>query len=137
MTGNVEPSGTEYGMAAILSYSSVYFMSWVITKNPTSRTVAALAYLVYLIGNMYTVFLLTSRAGERHLAVGVKSSVINWMFSGFSLWVLSGTTSLIYLVLLFLSFFIGGVSGAFIARKRKLNRDIIAELEEATYTDNP
>ena len=135
MSGDVEPSSTEYGMAAILAYASVYFMSWVITQNPTSRAIAAIAYPVYLLGNMYTVFLLTSRAGDRHLAVGIKSSVINWMFSGFSLWVLSGTTSFIYLVLLFLSFFIGGVSGAFIARKRKLQRDILADLGETTNTE--
>jgi hypothetical protein len=135
MTGDVEPSSTEYGMAAILAYASVYFMSWVITQNPTSRTIAALAYPVYLLGNMYTVFLLTSRAGDRHLAVGIKSSIINWMFSGFSLWVLTGTTSFIYLVLLFLSFFIGGITGAFVARKRKLQREILADLEETTYTD--
>lgn len=135
MAEDYEPSSTEYGMAAILAYASVYFMSWVITKNPTSRTFAALAYPFYLLGNMYTVFLLTSRAGDRHLEVGIKSSVINWMFSGFSLWVLTGTTSAIYLVLLFLSFFIGGFSGAFIARKRKLMRDIHDELGEATYTE--
>ena len=130
-----EPSGTEYGMAAILAYAPVYFMSWVISQNPTSRTIAAITYPVYLLGNMYTVFLLSSRAGDRHLEVGIKSSVYNWMFSGFSLWVLTGTTSAIYLVLLFLSFFIGGVSGAFIARRRKLMRDIDAEFEEATYTE--
>lgn len=135
MEGHGEPSSTEYGMAAVLAYSAVYFMSWVIAQNPTSRTIAAIAYPVYLLGNMYTVFLITSRAGERHLAVGIKSSIINWMFSGLSLWVLSGTTSFIYLFLLFLSFIIGGVSGAFIARKRKLERDIRYELEEATYTD--
>lgn len=135
MSGDVEPSSTEYGMAAILAYASVYFMSWVITQNPTSRAIAAIAYPVYLLGNMYTVFLLTSRAGDRHLAVGIKSSVINWMFSGFSLWVLSGTTSFIYLVLLFISFFVGGVSGAFIARKRKLQRDISADLGETTNTE--
>lgn len=129
MSDEYEPSNTEYGMTAVLAYASVYFMSWVIQQNPTSRTIAALAYPVYLLGNMYSVFLLTSRAGDRHLAVGIKSSVINWMFSGFSLWVLSGTTSFIYLTLLFISFFIGGVSGAFVARKRKLLRDIAADLE--------
>jgi Na+/melibiose symporter-like transporter len=135
MADYYEPTGTQYGMAAILAYAPVYFMSWVVSNNPTSRTYAALAYPVYLLGNMYTVFLLTSRAGDRHLEVGIKSSVYNWMFSGVSLWVLTGTTSAIYLVLLFLSFFIGGVSGAFVARRRKLMREIDAELEEATYTE--
>ena len=134
MAEGYEPTSTEYGMTAILAYASVYLMSWVITKNPSSRTIAAIAYPVYLLGNLYSVFLLTSRAGDRHLAVGIKSSIINWMFSGFSLWVLTGTTSFIYLTLLLISFFIGGVSGAFIARKRKLERDIHAELEETTNT---
>ena len=134
MAEGYEPNSTEYGMTAILAYASVYLMSWVITKNPTSRVIAAIAYPVYLLGNLYSVFLLTSRAGDRHLAVGIKSSIINWMFSGFSLWVLTGTTSFIYLILLLISFFIGGVSGAFIARKRKLERDIQAELEETTNT---
>ncbi len=135
MAEDSEPSSTEYMMTAILSYASVYLMSWVITQYPTSRTIAALAYPVYLLGNLYSVFLLTSRAGDRHLAIGIKSSVTNWMFSGFSLWILTGTTSFIYLVLLFISFFTGGVTGAFIARRRKLQREIDAELEEATNTE--
>ena len=95
---DIAPSNTEYGMAAILAYSSVYFVSWLLTKNPGVRWVTFSAYPIYFIGTLYPSFLLASRAGYAHLSVGIKCAIVSWLFSSFSLWVLTGTTSLIFLV---------------------------------------
>ena len=122
------PSGTEYGMAAILSYASVYFMSWMITKNPDENWVTLLAYPVYFIGALYPAFLLSSRAGHAHLIVGLKSAIYGWLFSGFSLWVLTGTTSFIYLLLLLICFLLGGFSGSYLALKRQIRKEALEEL---------
>jgi hypothetical protein len=121
-------------MAAILAYASVYFMSWMITKNPGVRWVTLIAYPVYFLGALYPSYLLSSRVGHAHLAVGIKIAVMSWLFSGFSLWVLTGTTSFIYLILLLISFFLGGFAGAFIALKRQIRKEALRELEESTNT---
>lgn len=122
------PSNTEYGMAAILSYALVYFMSWMITKNPDANWVTLLAYPVYFLGALYPAFLLSSRAGYAHLMVGIKSAFYGWLFSGFSLWVLTGTTSFIYLLLLLICFLLGGFTGAYIALKRQIRKEALEEL---------
>ena len=121
-------------MAAILTYASVYFMSWMITKNPGVRWVTLLAYPVYYLGALYPSYLLSSRVGHAHLAVGIKTAVMSWLFSGFSLWVLTGTTSFNYLILLLISFFLGGFTGAFIALKRQIRKEALRDLEESTNT---
>jgi hypothetical protein len=122
------PSGTEYGMAAILSYASVYFMSWLITKNPDVNWVTLVAYPVYFIGALYPAYLLSSRAGYAHLMVGIKSAFYGWLFSGLSLWILTGTASFIFLLLLLISFLLGGFSGAYIALKRQIRKEALEEL---------
>jgi len=123
-----DPSSTEYGMAAILSYASVYFMSWMITKNPETNWITLLAYPVYFIGAFYPAYLLSSRAGYAHLMVGIKSAFYGWLFSGFSLWVLTGTASFIFLLLLLICFILGGFSGAYIALKRQIRKEALEEL---------
>lgn len=123
-----DPSSTEYGMAAILSYASVYFMSWMITKNPETNWITLLAYPVYFIGALYPAYLLSSRAGYAHLMVGIKSAFYGWLFSGFSLWVLTGTASFIFLLLLLICFILGGFSGAYIALKRQIRKEALEEL---------
>ena len=122
------PSGTEYGMAAILSYASVYFMSWLITKNTDANWITLLAYPVYYIGALYPAYLLSSRAGYAHLMVGIKSAFYGWLFSGISLWILTGTASFIFLLLLLISFLLGGFSGAYIALKRQIRKEALEEL---------
>ena len=122
------PSGTEYGMAAILSYSSVYFMSWLITKNPEANWITLVAYPVYFIGALYPAYLLSSRAGYAHLMVGIKSAFYGWLFSGLSLWILTGTASFIFLLLLLICFILGGFSGAYIALKRQIRKEALEEL---------
>ena len=135
MTIERAPSNTEYGMAAILSYATVYFMSWMITKNPGVKWVTLVAYPVYFLGALYPAYLLSSRAGYAHLLVGVKSSVYGWIFSGFSLWVLTGTTSFISLLLLLVCFILGGFTGSYMALKRQIRREALSELEESTNTN--
>ena len=122
------PSSTEYGMAAILSYSSVYFMSWLIIQNLDANWVTLVAYPVYFIGALYPAYLLSSRAGYAHLMVGIKSAFYGWLFSGFSLWVLTGTASFIFLLLLLICFILGGFSGAYIALKRQIRKEALEEL---------
>ena len=122
-------------MAAILSYATVYFMSWMITKNPGVKWVTLVAYPVYFLGALYPAYLLSSRAGYAHLLVGVKSAVYGWIFSGFSLWVLTGTTSFIYLLLLLVCFILGGFTGSYMALKRQIRREALSELEESTNTN--
>lgn len=132
LSGEREPSGTEYGMAAILTYASVYFMSWMLTQNPGEKWVVLIAYPVYFLGALYPAYLLASRAKHAHLLVGLKSAVYGWVFSGFSLWVLTGTTSLIFLALLLLSMILGGFTGSYISLKRQLRRETLAAFEEST-----
>ena len=115
-------------MAAILSYASVYFMSWLITKNPEANWMTLLAYPVYFIGSLYPAYLLSSRAGYAHLMVGIKSAFYGWLFSGLSLWVLTGTASFIFLILLLISFILGGFTGAYIALKRQIRKEAYEEL---------
>ena len=122
------PSSTEYGMAAILSYSSVYFISWLIIQNPDANWVTLVAYPVYFIGTLYPAYLLSSRAGYAHLMVGIKSAFYGWLFSGFSLWVLTGTASFIFLLLLLICFILGGFSGAYIALKRQIRKEALEDL---------
>ena len=122
------PSSTEYGMAAILSYSSVYFISWLIIQNPDANWVTLVAYPAYFIGALYPAYLLSSRAGYAHLMVGIKSAFYGWLFSGFSLWVLTGTASFIFLLLLLICFILGGFSGAYIALKRQIRKEALEEL---------
>jgi cbb3-type cytochrome oxidase subunit 3 len=122
------PSSTEYGMAAILSYSSVYFISWLIIQNPDANWVTLVAYPVYFIGALYPAYLLSSRAGYAHLMVGIKSAFYGWLFSGFSLWVLTGTASFIFLLLLLICFILGGFSGAYVALKRQIRKEALEEL---------
>lgn len=134
MTEDPYPSNTEYGMAAILSYSSVYFMSWMITRYPDTNWVTLLAYPVYYIGALYPAYLLSTRTRHTHLGVGIKHAIIAWLFSGFSLWVLTGTTSLIFLTLLLICFLLGGFTGSYIAFKRQISKDAEEEYEESTNT---
>ncbi len=133
MSGEREPSATEYGMAAILTYASAYFMSWMLTKNPGTKWVVLIAYPVYFIGALYPAYLLSSRAGHAHLLIGLKSAFYGWIFSGFSLWVLTGTTSLIFLAIMFLCMILGGFTGSYISLKRQLRKEAF---EEPTNTAN-
>ena len=132
LSGERETSGTEYGMAAILTYASVYFMNWMLTQNPGKKWVVLIAYPVYYIGALYPAYLLASRAKHAHLLIGLKSAVYGWMFSGFSLWVLTGTTSFIFLALLLFCMLLGGFTGSYISLKRQLRRETLAALEEPT-----
>lgn len=134
VTDERSPSKTEYVMASILSYSSVYLMSWLITHKPNQNWVSLFAYPVYYLGALYPAYLLASRAGYAHLAVGVKHAVYSWLFSGFSLWILTGTTSFIFLFLLLLCFLLGGFTGAYIAFRRQIRREALDELKESTNT---
>jgi hypothetical protein len=128
------PSNTEFGMAAILSYASVYFMSWMITKYPDTNWVTLLAYPVYYLGALYPSYLLSARSGRIHLGVGIKHAIIAWLFSGFSLWILTGTTSFIFLILLLLCFLFGGFTGSYIALRRQISKAVDDEYEESTNT---
>jgi hypothetical protein len=121
-------------MAAVLSYAAVYFMSWVITNNPNENGLTLLAYPVYYLGALYPAFLLSSRTGYAHLLVGLKTSVYGWLFSGFSLWVITGTTSFIFLVLLLICIILGGFSGSYVALRRQLRKEAIEEFEEPSNT---
>lgn len=121
-------------MAAILSYASVYFVSWLLTKNPGVRWVVFIAYPIYFLGALYPSYLLASRVGYAHLTVGIKSAIFSWVFSGFSLWVLTGTTSFIFLVLLLISFLLGGFTGSYFALKRQIRKEAFEEYEESTNT---
>lgn len=132
LSGEREPSSTEYGMAAILTYASVYFMNWMLTQNPGKKWVVLIAYPVYYIGSLYPAYLLASRTKHTHLLIGLKSAVYGWCFSGFSLWVLTGTTSFIFLALLLLSMLLGGFTGSYISLKRQLRRETLAAFEEST-----
>ena len=134
VTEDSAPSNTEYGMAAILSYASVYFVSWLLTKYPGERWVTFLAYPIYFLGALYPSYLLASRAGYAHLSVGIKCAIVSWLFSGFSLWVLTGTTSFIFLILLLISFILGGFTGSYIALKRQIRKEALEEYEESTNT---
>lgn len=134
VTEDGSPSNTEYGMAAILSYASVYFVSWLLTKNPGVRWVVFIAYPIYFLGALYPSFLLSSRAGYAHLTVGIKCAIFSWLFSSFSLWVLTGTTSFTFLILLLISFLLGGFTGSYIALKRQIRREALEEYEESTNT---
>ena len=129
------PSNTEYGMAAILSYASVYFVKWLITKNPDTNWVTLVAYPIYFIGALYPAFLISSRAGYAHLAVGLKSAFYGWLFSGFSLWVLTGTASFIFLLLLLICFLLGGFTGSYIALKRQIRKEALDDIEELTNSN--
>lgn len=115
-------------MAAILNYASVYFMSWMITKNPDANWAPLIAYPIYFLGALYPAYLLSSRAGYAHLLVGIKSAFYGWLFSGLSLWVLTSTASLIFLVLLLVCFLLGGFAGSYIALKRQIRREALEEL---------
>ena len=121
-------------MAAILTYASAYFMSWMLTQHPGEKWVVLAAYPVYFIGAMYPAYLLARRAGHAHLLIGLKSSVYGFVFSGFSLWVLTGTTSLIFLAIMFLCMMIGGFTGAYISLRRQLRREAVTTFEEPTNT---
>ena len=122
-------------MAAILSYAAVYFMSWLITKNQGANWVTLLAYPVYYLGALYPAFLLASRADYAHLMVGLKAAFYGWLFSGVSLWVLTGTTSFIFLILLLVCFLLGGFTGSYIALRRRIRREALEEYEESTNTN--
>ena len=135
MTEDRTPSNTEYGMAAILSYGTVYFMSWLITKYQGANWITLLAYPVYFLGALYPAFLVASRTDYAHLMVGLKSAFYGWLFSGVSLWVLTGTTSFIFLVLLLVCFLLGGFTGSYIALKRRIHREALEEYEESTNTN--
>lgn len=119
-------------MAAILTYASVYFMSWMLTQNPGEKWVVLIAYPVYFLGSLYPAYLLASRAKHAHLLIGLKSAIYGWAFSGFSLWVLTGTTSLIFLALLLFSMLLGGFTGSYISLKRQLRSETLAALGEST-----
>ncbi len=134
VTEDHSPSNTEYGMAAILSYASVYFMSWMITNNPSVKWVTLIAYPVYYLGALYSSYLLSIRTRRTHLGVGIKQAIIAWLFSGFSLWILTGTTSFIFLTLLLVCFLLGGFSGSYIALRRQIRNEAQEEFEESTNT---
>jgi len=119
-------------MGAILSYASVYFMSWMITQNSGKKWVILMAYPVYYFGALYPAFLLATRSKQAHLAVGIRHAILAWIFSGFSLWVLTGTTSLIFLILLLLCFLLGSLTGSYIALKRQIKKEAYEELKEST-----
>ncbi len=121
-------------MAALLSYSTVYFMSWLMTTNQGANWVTLLAYPVYYLGGLYPAFLLASRTDYAHLTVGLKSALYGWLFSGFSLWVITGTTSFIFLIILLVCFLLGGFTGSYVALRRQLRREALEELEESTNT---
>jgi len=121
-----DPSNTEYGMAAILTYAAVYFMSWLMTKYPGEKWVILLAYPVYFFSAFYPAYLLSNRVKHPHLLIGFKAGIYGWAFSGFSLWVLTGTTSLIFLTILLICMVPGGLTGAYLAFRRRIRKKALS-----------
>lgn len=107
-------------------------MSWMITQNSGKKWVILMAYPVYYFGALYPAFLLATRSKQAHLAVGIRHAILAWIFSGFSLWVLTGTTSLIFLILLLLCFLLGSLTGSYMALKRQIKKEAYEELKEST-----
>lgn len=115
-----KPTSTDYLAAAILSYGIVYFWVQFILILGVNW-LSYLSYPVFLLTASATSFLVLKRADEAHLAVGLKSSLISWVFTVVSFTALTEGTNTSFFLVLLVCFILGGAASAYVKLKKRLN----------------
>ena len=114
-----KPTTTDYLAASVLSYGIVYFwVQFILILD--HEWLGLLSYPVFLLSAFATAYLVLRRTDEAHLAVGLKSSLVSWVFTVVSFLALTEGPNTGFFLVLLVCFIVGGASAAYVRLKQKL-----------------
>jgi hypothetical protein len=120
-----KPSLTDYMAGGMLTNGVVWVWSMFLTyvlrvqTSQTSIVVLLISYLVYLGGSILAAYLVCQRTTSNHIIVALKTSAAGWIFTLFFMFSYVDV-SLGTVVVLLLTFGVGGLIGAYSALKKRL-----------------
>jgi hypothetical protein len=121
-----KPTLTDYMAGGMLTNGVVWVWSMFLTyvlrvqTSQTSIVVLLISYLVYLGGSVAASYLVCQRTTSNHIMVALKTSAAGWIFTLFFMFSYV-EVSLGTVVILLVTFGVGGFIGAYLALKKRLS----------------
>ena len=116
LAGAMLANGFVWIWSSLLGYFSGYF-----TKVPL--LLADASYIIYLSGGVVSSYLVCKRAASKHLIVGVKLSILTWIFSLIIMLSFPAEPSIGTAFALLACFVAGDIAGAYLALKSRLKAE--------------
>ncbi len=117
LAGAMLANGFVWMWSLILGYFSGFF------TNISPILLADASYVIYLLGGITSSYLVCKRAASRHLIVGIKLSIITWIFSLIIMLSLTAEPSIGTAFALLACFVAGDIAGAYLALKSRLKAE--------------
>lgn len=122
------PNTNDYLAGAMMANGIVWVWNQAIGAMPNlfsqvpPGVLADISYVVYLLGAILASNQVCRRASSKHLIVGVKSGLVSWVLSLIIMISLAPNPTMGLAMSLLLLFLSGGVAGAYLVIRARLNR---------------